>query len=489
MLSDSSGVTPDHFVAEGENQSNIRLMLIEAIHEMLGHAGTDKTWSKLRKSVYWPLMYDDVKGYCQTCDTCQRNKQSTTKPAGPARTMPIPSRPWESIAIDFMGPFNTSNGFKNIMVIQDRFSSSIIIEPLPDKYAAKDVADVMFKRYYGHYGFPESILSDRDPRFLSAFWKGLHDILNVKLIFATAFHQQTNGQIERANKTIGQMLRIYTNNNQEKWTTQLWRIEHAFNFGNNTSINGKTPFEIQYGHTPINLPDHWTTSNTPAVNEYLEQMKTDNKIAWDALMMARYRQNKYATKRRTTTIQYYPGDLVMYQRRSRAKGKVKKLQTIWMGPYAVLRVDENTGNCTLDLPRSARKHNVFATDKLKKYHANDTHKPWEPINEDEDMPDSEDTAEYEVDRILGKKQMNGIDHWLVKWKGYNDDDNTWEPHDNVRDTAPEAIIEYLSRLDDYETERKTMRPRVTVTNARNKTNNIPIEDTYPSDDTFCSSNE
>ena len=74
------------------------------------------------------------------------------------------------------------------------------------------------------------------------------------------------------------MLRIYTNNNQEKWTTQLWRIEHPFNFGNNTSINGITLFKIRYGHTPINLPDHWTTSNPHAVNEYLQQMKTDNKI-------------------------------------------------------------------------------------------------------------------------------------------------------------------------------------------------------------------
>ena len=78
------------------------------------------------------------------------------------------------------------------------------------------------------------------------------------------------------------MLRIYTRNNQEKWTTQLWRIEHAFNFGNNTSINGKTPYEIQYGHTPVSLPDHWTPSNTPAVNEYLQQMNTDNEVAWDA---------------------------------------------------------------------------------------------------------------------------------------------------------------------------------------------------------------
>ena len=102
------------------------------------------------------------------------------------------------------------------MVIQDRFSASLILEPIADHFTAKDAANLMFKWYYGQYGFPTSILSDRDTRFTSAFWKGIHEILNIKLIFATAFHQNTNGQVESTNKTIAQMLRTVTGNNQEK---------------------------------------------------------------------------------------------------------------------------------------------------------------------------------------------------------------------------------------------------------------------------------
>jgi hypothetical protein len=388
-----------------------------------------------------------------------------------------------------MGPFNSSNGFKNIMVIQDRFSAAIIIEPLPDKYSAKDIADVMFRRYYGHYGFPLSILSDRDPRFLSAFWKSLHDILKIKLVFATAFHQQTNGQVERANKTIGQMLRIYTSNNQEKWTTQLWRIEHAFNFGHSISLNGKSPFEIQYGHAPENIPDTWTPSNTPAVNQYLEQMNIDNQIAWDALMISRYRQNKYATQRRSTAVQFYPGDLVMYKRRTRTKGKVRKLQTIWIGPYTVIRVDDETGNCTLDLPRSSRKHNIFATDKLKKYYQSDIQQPPAESEKEEDMEEEEDTTEYEVDKIIGRKSENGIDYWLVKWKGYEDESNTWEPHQNVCDTAPEAILDFLNTAANSITEEHQPKSKIATSTSHSIINNIPIEYLYPSDHTFCSSEE
>ena len=110
-------------------------------------------------------MYDDIRGYCKTSNMYQRNK-----PAELSTTLPTPTTPFESIAINFMEPFNTSNGFKNIIVIQDRFSAATIIKPLMEKkHSAKDVTDVMFSRYYAHYGFPASILSDRDPPFLSAF--------------------------------------------------------------------------------------------------------------------------------------------------------------------------------------------------------------------------------------------------------------------------------------------------------------------------------
>ena len=175
-------------------------------------------------------------------------------------------------------------------------------------------------------------------------------------------------------------------------------------------------------------------------------MRTDNKAAWDALTIARYRQNYYASRRRNNTKEFDVGDQVMYERRTRAKGRVKKLQTIWMGPYIITHIDKETGNCTLQLPRNAKAHNVFATDKLKKYYSPNTYRPIPTIEEDlEQLEDvsNEDITEYEVEKILGQKTDNGIDYWLVKWKGYDHDSNTWEPNHHVANTAPQAIADYL----------------------------------------------
>ena len=113
-------------------------------------------------------------------------------------------------------------------------------------------------------------------------------------------------------------------------------------------------------------------------------METDNKAAWDALTIAR------------------------------------KLQTIWMRPYTITHIDKETGNYTLQLPRNAKAHNAFATNKLKKYNATNTSQPAPTIEEDlEQLEDvsNENISEYEVEKILGQKTDNGIDYWLVKWKG------------------------------------------------------------------------
>ena len=269
------------------NNANLRKLLIDTTHQTLGHAGSAKVYTALRQQLFWPGMYKETKERCTTCDICQRNKQPTTKPPGHTHMLPIPTRPWDSITIDFLGPFNSNNGYKHIMVVIDRFSSAIRLTPLKDSFTAMDVANAFTTNHYAHYGLPTSIVSDRDPRFTSAFWKGLHAILNVKLIMATVFHQQTNGQVERANKTIGQMLRTFTENCQPaNWLSQLWRIEHAFNFVP-SSTTGRSPFEIQFGHSPRSYPMTWDESNVPMVNEYLNQLRIDHDTLHDALTESR----------------------------------------------------------------------------------------------------------------------------------------------------------------------------------------------------------
>jgi transposase InsO family protein len=207
---------PEGQVTDDDPITDLRTIIIKSSHQVVGHQGADKSYMHCQKCFYWPNMKKDFDQYVQECMLRLRNKDSTGKPIGDPKIPEITLEPWESIAIDFLGPFNVSNGYQNIMVVMDRFSSAIILVPLRNKFTTRDVANAFLKEVYATHGLPASILSDRDARFTSKFWQGLHDQLGIDLLMSTSFHQNTNGQVERANHTIGQMLRIFTSNDQNE---------------------------------------------------------------------------------------------------------------------------------------------------------------------------------------------------------------------------------------------------------------------------------
>jgi hypothetical protein len=411
--------------------STIRKTMIDEAHHELGHLGIDKTYLRISTSCYWPGMFKDVERYVKTCPQCQINKHPTSKPAGVAHVLPIPEHPWESIAIDFCGPLTKSQGFENIMVIMDRFSGFLLLFPLPGHYSAMDVADVFIHTFYARYGFPQSIVSDRDPRFTGKFWQSLQETLGIELLMATSFHQETNGQVERTNKEIMQMLRIYTPSAAHNWSFNLWRVEHAHNTAQSTWIN-KSPFEMVYGKKPIDIPTELPETRHPAVEKYLDNLVTEQRKAHDALILARFRQAETVSKRRNPNITFRTGDYVLYKRRTRTSKTSKKLHSVWVGPYQVVATNSDTGNCLLALPDEVKVHPWFATDKLKHYFARDGVIP-EPVNS------KEPEEEFEVDKVLEYDEEK--DMYLVSWKGYPPEDNQWEPSANLQN-APGKIDEY-----------------------------------------------
>jgi hypothetical protein len=429
---------PEVRIDDNDPATDLRTKIVKSSHLLVGHQGADKSYMHCRKYFYWPNMRKDFDDYVNGCMTCQRNKDATGKPIGDPKIMDIPVKPWESIAIDLLGPFNVSNGYQNIMVIMDRFSSAIILAPLKGKYTTRDAANVFLTKVYSTYGLPASIVSDRDPRFTSKFWQGLHNQLGIELLMSTSFHQNTNGQVERANRTIGQILRIFTDNNQNDWAHHLWRVEHAFN-NSPTSTMGKTPNEIQYGHVPREIPAG-SASNVPAVNEYLEEQEIDNAVARDSLLAARYRQATTAAHRRNPKNPFKIGQLAFYRKMIRDKGKVRKLTTISEGPYEITDINDFTENCTLKLPKDSRIHPVFAPDRLKPFRGqlNEKLPPTPPTEIDQEE------RLYDVKEILDHKRENRKDFWYVSWLGYGPEDNSWEPDEYVRDGAADAIYEYLT---------------------------------------------
>jgi len=138
-------------------------------------------------------MRQDFVLYCRSCDKYQINNEPTTFPLGKALSLPTPDEAYQSLAIDFAGPFNKSNGYTTIMVIMDWFTSYTHLVPLKDAATSEKVFDELKKAVFDVHSLPLSIVLDQDSRFTSKFWSQIMKSLNIQVWMATQYHHQTNG--------------------------------------------------------------------------------------------------------------------------------------------------------------------------------------------------------------------------------------------------------------------------------------------------------
>jgi transposase InsO family protein len=127
--------------------------------------------------------------------------------------------------MDFIAPLPKSNGFDSILVITDRLTNYVLIEPTYTTTTAPDIARLVYRTWCRRFGLPRRILSDRDKLFMSGFWKALHKLLGIKLQASTAYHPETDGSSERSNRTAIQALRNYVNRRQTDWADHLIHVD------------------------------------------------------------------------------------------------------------------------------------------------------------------------------------------------------------------------------------------------------------------------
>ena len=178
-------------------------------------------------------MVSDVTAFCASCTTCQQSKPPNQKPYGLLNPLPVPAKPWEAVGVDFVGPLPKSKDrdseYDSITVIIDLLTAMVHLVPSRSNYTAKDVAELMFTEVYKHHGLPRAIISDRDVLFTSLFWTNLNKLIGIKQKMLSAYHPETDGSTERANRTVGQMLRSCIGPNQKDWVSRLPAIEFAIN--------------------------------------------------------------------------------------------------------------------------------------------------------------------------------------------------------------------------------------------------------------------
>ena len=190
-------------------------------------------------------MSHDIESYCKMCSTCATSKDVNSKLTGLLHSLPIPDRPWQSIKLDFMGPLPKSNNFDYLLVLMGQLTSQVHLMPTTTTVTARGVMWLILKEVVRLHGIPESIVSDRDTKFTSIFWKELHRLMGSKLFMSTAFHPQTEGATERANRSIAQILCTVVSNDQRDWSDKCLMVEFAINCSVNATT-GYAPFELNY---------------------------------------------------------------------------------------------------------------------------------------------------------------------------------------------------------------------------------------------------
>ncbi|KAI3465703.1 hypothetical protein Pfo_022366 [Paulownia fortunei] len=222
--------------------SSLRELLVSEAHSggLMGHFGVAKTLGVLHEHFFWPYMKRDVESICAKCISCKQAK-SRRQPHGLYTPLPIPSAPWVDISMDFvLGLPRTKRGRNSVFVVVDRFSKMAHFIACHKTDDASHVADLFFKEIVRLHGMPRTIVSDRDARFLSYFWKTLWGKLGTKLLFSTTL----------VNMTLSTLLRAIIQKNLKTWEDYLPHVEFAYN----RCIHSATkfsPFEIVYGFNPL----------------------------------------------------------------------------------------------------------------------------------------------------------------------------------------------------------------------------------------------
>ena len=225
-------------------------------------------------------MQQDFILYCRSCDKCQINNEPTTLPAGRSPMLPHLDEAYQSLAIDFAGPFHKSSEYTTVMVIMDRFLSYTHQVPLMDAATSEKTFKKLQRTIFDIRRLRLSIVLDHESRFTSKFWSQMMKSLGIQVWMATQYHHQTSGQVEHRIRTLKQMIRNFVNKRQNNWSGALPTIALAINRAPLESL-GISPYQALYGSPwKIFNPVQRSTSKIPAVDEMLNnhegtRMKVD----------------------------------------------------------------------------------------------------------------------------------------------------------------------------------------------------------------------
>jgi hypothetical protein len=321
------------------------------------------------------------------------------------------------------------------MVVVDRLSKLTHLIPTVTTAAAPDVAQLFIEQVVRLHGMPSQIVSDRDSKFTSVFWKTVCERWGVEQAMSSAYHPQTDGQTERVNRILEAYLRCYVSPMQDDWDQYLPMAEFAINDSFQVSI-GMTPFYMTYGCPPP-LPTRLVTpsKDNPEGQHFVDRVHAAVSKAKQLLSTVQQKQTDQANEHRRD-LQFAEGDNVLLSTANiflRTPG-TQKLLFRFIGPFKVL---SKVGPVAYQLqlpPQMHRVHPVFHVSLLKPYVADGPVQPPAPLMYEGGEPifEVEEVLEH---REVKRRKGQTAKQYYIKWKGYGPENNTWEPERNLNKAA------------------------------------------------------
>ncbi|MCO5594117.1 hypothetical protein L7F22_048138 [Adiantum nelumboides] len=379
----------------------------------VGHRGIQTTMKAMETYFYWPTMKGDIQDYVSKCVVCQKTKYDRGKQPGLLQPLPILDSPWESISMDFIfGLPKSIHGNRGIWTIVDRFSKQAHFIPVKKTIKAHQMATLFISQVFKYHGLPTSIVSDRDPRMTSNFWKGLFENLGTRLNFSSAYHPQTDGQSEIANLTVLDLLKAYVTevDQHSQWEKYLpLVVEYAYNNTVHTSTR-KAPFEIKEA---ISIAQQKQKAAANKNQRALAFKEND----WVLLKFPKARLRHTTGENPTRNQKYYA-----------------KLAKRYYGPFQILK-PINEMAYQLKLFKHWLIHNAFHVSLLKPYKGEP---PKEAIMEDppevegqEEALQPESVLRHE-DKVLRNDKI--IRRYLINFKNYPFEDAKWMQGTQLKDS-------------------------------------------------------
>ena len=305
-------------------------------HPTAGHFGKDATHNKINTRFWWKGMYKDIEDYIKRCDSCQRRGNK----GGTGYLNPIKvGKPFERIGIDFVGPLErTKNGNKYILVVTDyltKWPEAIAMK----EATAENVVEFIYKGIICTHGCPKVILSDRGTHFRNKLVDGLCEKFEIKHKLSSPYHPQTNGLVERFNRTLCESL-AKVSEKENEWDKHIESVLFAYRTMKHNTTK-KTPFFMVYGREAILPIEDFEIGEDFGKDAIIERtydlinLVEERIEALENIERSQVQQkNRHDTKIKEET-KFNIGDKILLKDAAKEKQYSGKLSSKWKGPYYI----------------------------------------------------------------------------------------------------------------------------------------------------------